>query len=118
MTAGGAAEVTVQIDGVDVVAGSLWTHQGRVESATFAYDPGYLRHPRAYPLDPALPLVQGSLASPPGAGTFNAFADSAPDRWGRTLLRRAERRRAKCLGETPRSLREADYVLGVRDDVR
>lgn len=70
------------------------------------------------PLDPVMPLAQGSLQSPPGAGTFNAFSDSAPDRWGRTLLRRAERRRARCLGETPRSPREADYVLGVRDDVR
>jgi serine/threonine-protein kinase HipA len=49
---------------------------------------------------------------------FNAFADSAPDRWGENLMRREERERARLANATPRTLRQADFLLGVRDDVR
>ncbi|MGH9390739.1 MAG: type II toxin-antitoxin system HipA family toxin, partial [Vicinamibacteria bacterium] len=43
---------------------------------------------------------------------------SAPDRWGRALMRRAERRRANRSGETPRTLWEIDFLLGVNDEAR
>ena len=33
-------------------------------------------------------------------------------------MRRAERRRAECLQETPRTLSETDYLLGVSDEAR
>jgi serine/threonine-protein kinase HipA len=33
-------------------------------------------------------------------------------------MRRAERRRAQHAGETPRTLREIDYLLGVNDEAR
>jgi serine/threonine-protein kinase HipA len=33
---------------------------------------------------------------------FGAIGDSAPDRWGRTLMRRMERRRAEREGGAPR----------------
>jgi serine/threonine-protein kinase HipA len=49
---------------------------------------------------------------------FAAFADSAPDRWGENLMRREERERAKSIAATPRTLSKADFLLGVRDDVR
>jgi serine/threonine-protein kinase HipA len=49
---------------------------------------------------------------------FGAIGDSAPDRWGRVLMRRAERRRAERLGQTPRTLREIDYLLLVNDEAR
>jgi serine/threonine-protein kinase HipA len=49
---------------------------------------------------------------------FAAFADSAPDRWGENLMRREERERAKSIAATPRTLGKADFLLGVRDDVR
>ncbi len=49
---------------------------------------------------------------------FGAIGDSAPDRWGRTLMRRAERRRAKQAAETPHTLREIDYLLRVDDEAR
>ncbi|MHB1501431.1 MAG: hypothetical protein ACYCYK_09770 [Candidatus Dormibacteria bacterium] len=45
-------EVTVEIDGDGLVAGVLRVHDRRGQSATFAYSEGYLRDPRAYPLDP------------------------------------------------------------------
>ena len=49
---------------------------------------------------------------------FGAIGDSAPDRWGRVLMRRAERRRAEREGQTPRTLREIDYLLRVSDEAR
>jgi serine/threonine-protein kinase HipA len=49
---------------------------------------------------------------------FGAIGDSAPDRWGRVLMRRAERRRAEHAGEAPRTLWEIDYLLMVYDEAR
>ena len=105
--------------GQDVLAGRLYSHRRRgTESASFVYDDQYLAHPEAYPLDPALPLVRGTLQTPIGQPLFGAFADSSPDRWGRTLIKRAEQARAKEAGTVPRSMGELDLLLGVRDDLR
>jgi len=111
-------EVTVEIDGQEIAAGTLWIHEQRTESATFRYSDSYLASPATYDLDPALPKSAGIFQSPPGKPLFNAFADSAPDRWGQNLMRRDERERATAANTTPRSLRDADFLVGVRDDVR
>jgi serine/threonine-protein kinase HipA len=112
-------DVVVQIAGEDVAAGRLWAHRRRgSESATFAYATEYLTRPDAYELDPALPLANGQQQTPVGRATFGAFSDCAPDRWGRRLLQRAERIRAREDAATERSLGEIDYLLGVRDDLR
>src|ERR1700729_859818 len=74
--------------------------------------------PYAYAPAPSLPLVTGSLQTPVGRALFGAFSDCAPDRWGRALLARREAARAKEAGTAPRSLSEADVLLGVRDDLR
>jgi serine/threonine-protein kinase HipA len=103
----------------NLLAGRMYSrHRGGVESASFVYDDRYLAHPDAYALDPVLPLVTGTLQTPVGRALFGAFADSTPDRWGRTLVRRAEQAAAKVAGTAPRSLTEFDLVLGVRDDLR
>jgi hypothetical protein len=49
---------------------------------------------------------------------FGAIGDSAPDRWGRALMRRKERRRAEREKRTPRTLFEIDYLLFVDDETR
>jgi serine/threonine-protein kinase HipA len=117
--AGRPTQVVVAIDGEDVLAGLLFSHRrGGRESASFSYDPAYLARPDAYALDPSLPLVQGGLQTPVGLSMFRAFADAAPDRWGRNLIMREERRRATAEGGTARSLGEIDFLLGVRDDLR
>jgi serine/threonine-protein kinase HipA len=117
--ADGAVDVVVQLRGEDVLAGRLWSHRRRaMESATFAYDTGYLTRGDAYELDPALPLVDGQQQTPVGRAMFGAFSDCAPDRWGRRLIARAERQRADREGGAERSFAEMDYVLGVRDDLR
>jgi serine/threonine-protein kinase HipA len=114
-----AVEVVVQIGREDVLAGRLWSHRRRgAESATFAYDTGYLARPDAYALDPALSLVAGQQQTPAGRAMFSAFSDCAPDRWGRRLIARAERQRVQREGGAERSFGEIDYLLGVRDDLR
>lgn len=113
------AEVFVQIGGEDILAGELWAHRRRNrESATFSYAISYLEHPDAFELDPALPLVDGLQQTPGEREIFGAFSDCAPDRWGRRLIGRAERRRAEREQQTRRSLGEIDYLLGARDDMR
>jgi serine/threonine-protein kinase HipA len=112
-------EVVVSIAGEDILAGRLWSHRNRGrESATFSYDESYLGLDRAYELDPRLPLVAGPQQTAEGQAIFAAFTDCAPDRWGRQLLKRSERRRAEAEHRSERSIGEIDYLLGVRDDLR
>jgi serine/threonine-protein kinase HipA len=111
--------VFVQIDGEDIRAGDLWSHRRRgAESATFSYANSYLGLPEAYALDPGLPLITGQQQTQAGQKMFGSFSDCAPDRWGRTLVDRAERRAAADADRTERSFGEIDYMLGARDDMR
>ncbi len=111
--------MVVQIEGVDVLAGRLWSHRRRSsESATFSYTPEYLAHPDAYELEPLLPLIVGQQQTAAGRAIFGAFSDCAPDRWGRRLIQRAEQHRSRREGGAERSFCEIDYLLGVRDDLR
>jgi serine/threonine-protein kinase HipA len=113
------AEVVVQIGGRDVLAGQLWARRRRAtESASFSYAPSYLSTPGAYALDPALPLVLGQVQTSVDQAMFGAFTDCAPDRWGRRLITRAEKQRARREGNTERSFGEIDYLLGVSDLLR
>lgn len=114
-------EVLVYADlgGTPYLVGRLWAHlrKGK-ESATFEYDDGWLDHPERFPLEPALAVGPGPFHAPPDQPLFGAIGDSAPDRWGRVLMRRAERRRASRDGQTPRTLHEIDYLLRVDDEAR
>ena len=112
-------QVYVDIDDDTVHAGHLYSHRRRQsESAGFTYADPYLTRPDAYALDPALPLVSGTQHTPLGVRLFRALADTSPDRWGRNLILRAERVRARDARTTARSLSELDLLLGVRDDLR
>jgi len=111
--------VYVDLQGTPHLVGRLWgrTRKGR-ESATFEYDKSWLAHPDRYSLEPALKLGPGPFHTSSEKPLFGAIGDSAPDRWGRVLMRRAERRRTERQGETPRTLREIDYLLMVDDEAR
>ncbi|MDQ2875265.1 MAG: type II toxin-antitoxin system HipA family toxin [Actinomycetota bacterium] len=103
----------------NILVGRMYSHRRPgVESTSFVYDGRFLASPDGFALDPALPLVTGTLQTPVNRALFGAFADSLPDRWGRMLIRRAERARASAAGTTPRSMSEVDLLLGVRDDLR
>lgn len=111
--------VHADLGGVPRLVGRLYTHvrRGR-ESATFEYDPSWLDHSERFALEPALQLGPGPFHAGADQPLFGAMGDSAPDRWGRVLMRRMERRRAAAAGETPRTLFEIDYLLMVDDEAR
>lgn len=113
-----AVEVTVDLEGHEVVAGMLRVYERHGQSTTFEYSEDYLRDPRAYDLEPALPRGSGVFRPPVGKEIFNVFGDAAPDRWGQNLLRRQERDRATAANEAPRSLGSIDFLFGVKDGLR
>jgi len=49
---------------------------------------------------------------------FGAIGDSAPDRWGRALMRRMERELAERDGRPTRTLWEMEFLLMVDDEAR
>jgi serine/threonine-protein kinase HipA len=114
-----AVFVYVDIDGKPVLVGRLWARERRGrETASFAYDEGWLASSERFPLEPALSLGAGDYHTPMDRALFGALGDSAPDRWGRNLMRRAERQRARSEGRPPRTLLEIDYLLNVDDETR
>ena len=113
------ALVYVDLDGTPHLMGRLWARvRKQQESATFEYDEGWLRNPARFSLEPALQLGPGPFHTAADMPMFGAIGDSAPDRWGRTLMRRMERRRAEREGSAPRTLQEIDYLLLVDDEAR
>ena len=76
------------------------------ETLTFEYDADYLDASNPM-IDPAVANVRGPQY-PRGRNGFGFLSDVAPDRWGRKLIRRREKR----------ELTESDYILGVCDLTR
>jgi serine/threonine-protein kinase HipA len=83
----------------------------------FAYEPGWLRDPRFFLVDPSHQPHGGDQLSPDG-GLAGIFTDTSPDRWGRVLLERREADQAAAEGRRPRRLDEWDFLLGVNDLLR
>src|SRR3954451_4944417 len=101
------ALVYADLEGQSRLVGRLWAHMRKNrESATFEYDPSWLESAEHFALEPALQLGEGAFHTSADKLMFGSIGDSAPDRWGRVLMRRAERRRAERAGEAPRTLRE------------
>ena len=87
-----AIEIVSDANGSHRLVGQAHVTRSRGQvSTTFLYDPTYLAD-GGMNIDPALSLVPGAQYHP---GLLGAFADSAPDRWGRNLIRKAERSRAR-----------------------
>jgi serine/threonine-protein kinase HipA len=111
--------VYIEVDGRPHLVGRVWGHlRGGRESATFAYHHRWLHHPAKFALEPALTLGSGTFHTEPGRSLFGSIGDSAPDRWGRVLMRRAERLRGRASDRPPRTLQELDYLLKVDDEAR
>jgi serine/threonine-protein kinase HipA len=111
--------IYVDLEGRPNFVGRLWTRsrKGR-ESATFEYDRTWLGHPARFALEPALVLSHGPQHTSAGRRLFGALGDSAPDRWGRLLIQRDERRKAREADREPRTLAEIDYLVAVGDIAR
>ena len=59
----------------------------RRERVTYEHDPDWLAAPEAFQFDPTLPLVRGPISTPGNKEMFGTLGDSAPDTWGRELMR-------------------------------
>ena len=109
----------VDLDGAPHFVGRLWARaRQKKESASFEYDPAWLQNPVSFSLEPALQLGPGPFHTEDDIPMFGAIGDSAPDRWGRSLMRRMERRRDDREKQVPRTLFEIDYLLLVDDQTR
>ncbi|HRN89895.1 type II toxin-antitoxin system HipA family toxin [Hyphomicrobium sp.] len=109
--------VYIDLNGQPELVGKLWAREraGR-ESSSFAYDETWLKRQGAFALSPSLMLTPGQFHT--AKGLPNALTDSAPDSWGRKLMARRERARAKKAKTQPRTLFDIDYLAGVDDQTR
>ena len=106
-----AVFVYIDLQGTTQFVGRLWPHTERKRpGASFEYDRSWLENPARFALEPALSLSSGSFHTPADKALFGAIGDSAPDRWGRALMRRAARCHAKRTGKPQRALKEIDYL--------
>ncbi len=113
------AFVYVDLEGKAHLAGRLWVHvRGSNQRASFEYEDTWINADHQFALEPALQVGPGPYHTATGRALFSAIGDSAPDRWGRTLLARRERLLAKEEGRAPRTLLEIDYLLGLSDLTR
>ena len=113
------SEISVFMDrgGEPVSVGTLWARtRGARQTASFEYARSWLGRRDAFGLDPVLPPGLGPFHT--DRPLFNAFTDPAPDRWGQTLIRRNELRRASAEGRQPRTLLEVDFLILVDDETR
>jgi serine/threonine-protein kinase HipA len=114
-----AVLVYVDLDGVPHLTGRLWARlRKNKESASFEYDREWLQNPARFSLEPALTMGLGVFHTAPDTVLFGAIGDSAPDRWGRALMRRLSRRQAERERRPVHTLREIDYLLLVDDEAR
>jgi serine/threonine-protein kinase HipA len=102
------------------LVGKLFSQRIRgKEIFSFEYNETWLSASQAkLYLDPNLGLFKGKQYLPEGRSNFGVFLDSAPDRWGRLLMRRREAWQAKLEGREEKLLFETDYLLGVFDGHR
>lgn len=111
--------VYISLSNENYFVGTLWSHfnRGR-ETSDFEYSKDWLKNPKAFSLEPALFLGAGKQVNPRQTPLFGSFGDSAPDTWGRILMRRYETQIAKDENRSPRTLNEIDYLLYVNDYAR
>ncbi|MCU0930583.1 MAG: type II toxin-antitoxin system HipA family toxin [Serpentinimonas sp.] len=101
--------------GPPCLVGTLAHDRGQIR---FQYERGWLGDARAFALDPDLSLDDAPFFPKPELGNFGIFLDSAPDRWGQTLMKRREALQAKDEKRAPRTLYAWDFLIGVQDFTR
>ena len=111
--------VYISLSNDNYFVGTLWSYfnRGR-ETSDFEYSKDWLKNPKAFSLEPDLFFGAGKQVNPRQTPLFGSFGDSAPDTWGRILMRRYEAQIAKDENRSPRTLNEIDYLLYVNDYAR
>ena len=110
--------VTVCLGNAGTLVGELtYVKQGARENTTFAYAPEWLSRPDRFTVSPDLDLTpdyQRRRAPTTQDSVFHhAFADTAPDAWGRRVVARDHAKRR--VAENLPPLTEMDYLLAVDD---
>lgn len=101
--------------GGPVLMGKLYRGVVRGEEVlSFEYEPAWLKDGDPFLLDPHLQFVSGRQHAD-ASNPFGLLMDSAPDRWGRLLIRR---RAAMEPGGVSPNLFESEYLLAVSDTCR
>lgn len=95
--------------------GTLTNDRGQVR---FSYDKAWLRGGAAFALDPDLSLDESPFFPRHRSTNFGIFLDSAPDRWGQTLMKRREAIQARDEKRQARALHSWDFLIGVQDLTR
>jgi serine/threonine-protein kinase HipA len=109
-------EVHLGFDEETVRVGTAYVSLRRGTVTTnFNYDPTYLRRGNAWEISPDLPIAGGSAVT---NGLPGAMTDSAPDRWGRNLIKKRLRAQAYENRQKESIVTEVDYLLGVSDLTR
>lgn len=105
---------------IDKLMGYLYIDNVRgKEMQSFEYSEDWLSDKDNYfVIDSSINLFRGRQWPIEGRNYFSIFADSAPDRWGRTLLNRQEEMKAMHENRQVRALLDSDYLLGVSDNAR
>jgi len=85
------------------------------EIFSFEYNSDWLKTNTRYILDPDLQKYTGPQYTKGDKHNFGIFLDSAPDRWGRVLMKRREALNAETENRAERNLMESDFLLGVFD---
>ncbi len=100
--------------------GTIYVEGGKgKEVISFEYDDSWIENvDTSLIFDPDLMLYKGRQYAPLDKAMFGIFADSCPDRWGRTLMKRREAIMAKKEDRKPKRLTDVDYLLGVYDETR
>ena len=111
--------VYINLDCIDYFVGTLWSHFSRgKEASDFEYSNEWINNNKSFSLEPGLYLGKGKQVNTRQVPLFGSFGDSAPDTWGRILMRRYENQLAKKENRSPRTLNEIDYLLFVNDMAR
>ncbi len=109
-------EIYIDQDGKTHLLGRCrYVAKHRGQSSVFEYAGEWLSRPDAFAIDPEnLPLRVGPFYTSSAKSALpGALRDTAPDRWGQLLIRRAFRK----AGED-RTLSEIDYLLAITDRTR
>jgi len=107
--------VHVDLDGEAILAGTAYVSERRgAVSTSFDYEASYQAARSSYALGPDLSLT---MTRHHRSGLPGAFSDSAPDRWGRNLIRKRIQAGSGQAGRS-REIAEVDYLLGVSDVTR
>jgi serine/threonine-protein kinase HipA len=94
-----------ELNGCPECMGILTAHRVRgKEIFAFEYNESWMNaNHEALFLDPHLGFYKGKQYQPEEKNNFGIFLDSAPDRWGRLLMRRREAWQAKIEGRAEKT---------------